>query len=39
VIPVYGRKMFRAKQHMARLFRSLDAIGIPNPHSEETGWR
>jgi len=32
---VYGRKMFRAKQHMARLFRSLDAIGIPNPHSEE----
>lgn len=35
VIPVYGRKMFRAKQHMARLFRSLDAIGIPNPHSEE----
>ncbi|WP_339941159.1 aminotransferase class IV, partial [Undibacterium luofuense] len=25
-----------AKQHMARLFRSLDAIGIPNPHSEET---
>ena len=36
VIPVYGRNMFRAKQHMARLFRSLDAIGIPNPHSEET---
>ena len=35
VIPVYGRRMFRAKQHMARLFRSLDAIGIPNPHSEE----
>lgn len=35
VIPVYDRKMFRAKQHMARLFRSLDAIGIPNPHSEE----
>lgn len=36
VIPVYGRNMFRAKQHMARLFRSLDAIGIPNPHAEET---
>ena len=34
VIPVYGRKMFRAKQHMARLFRSLAAIGIPNPHTE-----
>ncbi|OWW19428.1 D-amino acid aminotransferase [Noviherbaspirillum denitrificans] len=35
VIPVYNRKMFRAKQHMARLFRSLDAIRIPNPHTEE----
>ena len=35
VIPVYGRKMFRAKQHMARLFRSLAAIGIPNPYSED----
>ena len=37
VIPIYNRKMFRAKQHMARLFRSLAAVGIPNPHSEE-GW-
>ncbi|MBC3927056.1 D-amino acid aminotransferase [Undibacterium sp. CY21W] len=35
VIPVYGRKMFRADQHLARLFRSLDAIGINNPHSKE----
>ena len=35
VIPVYNRKMFRAKQHMARLFRSLDAIRIPNPHTED----
>jgi len=35
VIPVYGRKMFRSDQHLARLFRSLDAIGIPNPHSKE----
>ena len=35
VIPVYQRKMFRAKQHMARLFRSLDAIRIPNPHTED----
>lgn len=34
VIPVYGRQMFRAEQHMARLFRSLDAIGIANPHSK-----
>lgn len=35
VIPVYNRKMFRAKQHMARLFRSLNAIRIPNPHTED----
>lgn len=35
VIPVYNRKMLRAKQHMARLFRSLAAIRIPNPHTEE----
>ena len=35
VIPVYGRKMFRAEQHLARLFRSLKAIGIANPHSRD----
>jgi D-alanine transaminase len=35
VIPIYGRKMFRSEQHIARLFRSLAAIGIPNPHSKE----
>jgi D-alanine transaminase len=35
VIPIYGRKLFRAEQHMARLFRSLAAIGIANPHSKE----
>lgn len=35
VIPLYKRKPFRAKQHMARLFRSLKEIAIPNPHSEE----
>ena len=34
VIPLYKRKPFRAKQHMARLFRSLNEIRIPNPHSE-----
>lgn len=34
VIPMYARKLFRAKQHMARLFRSLASIGIPNPHTE-----
>lgn len=35
VIPMYGRKLFRAKHHLARLFRSLAAIGIPNPHGEQ----
>lgn len=35
VIPVYARRLFRAKQHIARLFRSLNAIAIPNPHCEE----
>lgn len=35
VIPIYGRKMFRAEQHLARLFRSLAAIRIANPHSKE----
>lgn len=35
VIPIYGRKMFRAEQHMARLFRSLAAIEIANPHDRE----
>lgn len=39
VIPIYGRKMFRSEQHMARLFRSLDAIGIPNPHGKEQWMR
>lgn len=37
VIPVYGRRMFRAGGHLARLFRSLDAVGIPNPH-DKTQW-
>ncbi|MES2069910.1 MAG: D-amino acid aminotransferase [Pseudomonadota bacterium] len=35
VIPVYGRKMFRSDQHLARLFRSLASVGIANPHSKE----
>lgn len=35
VIPIYGRKLFRAEQHMARLFRSLASIQIPNPHTKE----
>ena len=37
VIPIYGRAMFRAQQHMARLFRSLAAIGITNLHTQ-TQW-
>ena len=36
-IPVYARKPFRAAPHFARLQRSLDAIGIANPHSD-TEW-
>lgn len=35
VMPMYARKLFRAKQHIARLFRSMKAIGISNPHSEQ----
>jgi D-alanine transaminase len=35
VIPIYARTPFRSEQHMARLFRSLEAIGIPNPHTRE----
>ncbi|WP_050468621.1 D-amino acid aminotransferase [Herbaspirillum chlorophenolicum] len=34
VIPMYGRKAFRGQQHLARLFRSLKTISIPNPHNE-----
>ncbi|HZW11724.1 MAG TPA: D-amino acid aminotransferase [Noviherbaspirillum sp.] len=35
VIPMYGRRLFRAKQHIARLFRSMHEVAIPNPHTEE----
>jgi len=35
VVPVYGRKMFRAQDHMARLARSLAKIRIANPYSTE----
>jgi D-alanine transaminase len=38
VIPMYQRTLFRAKQHLARLFRSLASIGIDNPHSADA-WR
>ena len=39
VIPIYGRRLFRAAQHMARLARSLAAIGIANPHSTDDWMR
>lgn len=39
VIPLYGRKMFRAQQHMTRLFRSLDKIQITNPHAQDEWMR
>jgi len=32
VIPVYGRRLFRFDEHMARMARSLDKLRIPNPH-------
>ncbi len=35
VIPIFQRKLFRAEQHIARLFRSLAAVRITNPHSKE----
>ena len=37
VIPVYGRRLFRFDEHMARLARSLAKLRIPNPHSPD-GW-
>jgi D-alanine transaminase len=35
VIPMFARKLFRPDQHIARLFRSLGAVRIANPHSRE----
>lgn len=35
VVPVYGRRMFRFDEHMARLNRSLAKLRIPNPHTRE----
>jgi D-alanine transaminase len=34
VLPVYGAKVFRFDEHMARLARSLAKVRITNPHSE-----
>lgn len=35
VVPVYGRKLFRFDEHMARLDRSLSKLRIQNPHTRE----
>ena len=33
VVPVFGRRLFRFDEHMARLGRSLSKLRIANPHS------
>lgn len=33
IVPVYGRKLFRFEEHMARLERSLAKVRIVNPHT------
>jgi len=35
VVPVYGRRLFRFDEHMARLNRSLGKLRIPNPHGHD----
>jgi D-alanine transaminase len=35
VTPVYGGRLFRFDEHMARLQRGLDKIRIANPHTRE----
>jgi D-alanine transaminase len=35
VAPVYGRRLFRFDEHMARLERGLSKIRIANPHTRE----
>ncbi len=35
VVPVYGRRLFRFDEHMARLNRSLSKLRIDNPHTRE----
>ena len=34
VVPVYGRRLFRFDEHMARLDRSLAKLRIGNPHTK-----
>ena len=36
VVPVYGRKLFRFDEHLARLNRSMDKIRIPRPATDDT---
>ena len=33
LVPVYGREPFRMPQHLQRLKRSMEGIGLANPHS------
>jgi D-alanine transaminase len=35
VIPVYARRPFRMPHHLARLRRSMDGIGLANPHADD----
>jgi len=35
VVPVYGRRLFRFDEHMARMNRSLSKLRIDNPHSRD----
>ena len=35
VVPVYGRRLFRFEEHMARLNRSLAKLRIDNPHDRD----
>lgn len=35
VVPIYGGRLFRFDEHMARLDRSLDKVRIANPHTRE----
>ncbi len=34
LVPVYGRRPYRLRQHLARLQRSLDGIRLSNPHTD-----
>jgi len=34
LVPAYRREPFRLAQHLARLSRSLDGIGLANPHAD-----